>query len=112
MRDKRVYIAAPYSHPDPAQNVRNAVRAADEIIWRTDWLPFVPHLAHLWHLITPRTYEFWLRMNQDWLRACHALVRLGGASAGADADADCAVELGIPVFMSMDEFIAWTKEGA
>ena len=111
MRTKRVYIAAPYTHPDPVMNTREAVLAGEEILQRTmDWLPFIPHLFHLWHLISPHPYSFWMQMDADWMLACQALVRRGGPSEGADKDMMQAASLGIPVFLSMDEFIDWTKE--
>ena len=109
MRTKRVYIAAPYSQPDPAVNILAAIKAAEEVHLRTDWLPFVPHLFHLWHLIRPRPYAFWMGMDLDWMRTCHALVRLSGLSKGADKEMDCAVGLGIPVFLSIDEFVEWER---
>ena len=110
MRSKRVYVAAPYTYPDPAVNVGNACEAAEEIMSRTGWLPFVPHLFHLWHLIIPHPYEFWMNMDENWMQACHALVRLPGESEGADVDMSGAVDLGIPVLIGLEEFIEWAKE--
>lgn len=114
MGTKRVYIAAPYAGrgEEVAENIHLAVLVADELIYRTtNWTPFVPHLFHLWHLISPHPSAFWAGMDKDWLRACDALVRIGGESSGADIDMEDAISLGLPVFLSLGEFVEWTKEG-
>ncbi len=113
MRDKIVYLALPYGGKGEqvAVNVRLAIEAAEAVLRQTpDWLPFVPHLFHLWHLINPHPYHWWREMDRDWMRVCRALVRTGGPSEGANEDADDAIDLGIPVFLSVDEFLSWTKE--
>ena len=113
MRTKRVYIAAPYGGKgeNVALNVRFAISAAEEILLRTVvWRPYVPHLFHLWQLISPHPYDFWMQLDDDEMRACQALVRIGGRSDGADMDMQLAVDLGVPVFLNMNEFIKWAKE--
>lgn len=109
MRSKRVYIASPYTD-DPTANVGVALEAAEEILSRTSWLPFVPHLFHLWDLIIPHSYEFWMEIDRDWMQTCHALVRLEGKSEGADEDMHQAIDQAIPVIVGLDEFIRWAKE--
>ncbi len=79
-----VYISGPYSS-DPVDGVRNAVAAADEVL-KHGGLPFVPHLTHLWHLISPKPWEEWIAMDLLWVRQCHILVRLPGESKGADLE--------------------------
>lgn len=96
-RRPRVYIAGPYTQGDVAQNVRAAVMAADRIA-SLGGVPFCPHLTHLWHIISPHAYEFWLRQDLAWLAACDALVRLPGPSAGADGEVAAARWRGLPVF--------------
>jgi len=59
--------------------------------------PFVPHL---FDLVDPRDelgYERWMALDLDWLSRCDALVRLPGASPGADREVAAAGRLGIPV---------------
>lgn len=113
MRDKRVYIAAPYTKPDPAINTRNAIAAGERVLQETtDWLPFVPHLFHLWHLIHPHPYNFWMDMDHNWLKACHAIVMVGDMSEGVKEDLNKASDMALPVFLTLDEFIEWTKEEA
>ncbi len=100
---KRVYVAGPYTKGDVAVNVRDAVLAAD-FLFTLGCMPYVPHLSHFWHLVRPRPYEDWLRLDIEWLEVCDALVRLPGESSGADGEIKRAVQLGIPVFYSLGEF--------
>lgn len=103
---KRVYIAGPYTHPDPAINTRNAVLAAEEVV-SIGLLPFVPHLTHLWHLISPHDIEFWYEYDLKWLQVCQVLWRLPGESKGADAEAEYAIQLGIPIVHSLGQLQMW-----
>lgn len=48
-----VYIAGPYSHPDPVLNVREACLVADQIVTMGAAV-IVPHLSMLWHTISPQ----------------------------------------------------------
>jgi hypothetical protein len=102
----RVYIAGPYTAPDPAVNVRKAMEAAMQCI--DDGLaPFVPHLSHFLHMHAPRDYETWMTLDFAWLEACDAVWRLPGPSAGADREVTLAQTYGIPVFTSYAELDAW-----
>ncbi len=107
----RIYIAGPYTQGDVAVNVRNAVLAANEVL-DAGHTPFVPHLTHLWHLITPRPYEDWLCLDIKWLKICDVVIRLPGESAGADEEVAVAERLNIPVFGSVAEFLDFVKERA
>ena len=90
-------VAGPYTRGDVAVNVRNAILAADRLA-DMGFAPFVPHLTHFWHLVSPRDYEFWLRLDLQFLPHCDAVFRLPGESNGADKEVELAVKLGIPVF--------------
>lgn len=81
----KVYIAGPYTSGDVAVNVRRAIEAAT-VIAEAGHTPFVPHLSHFWHLVSPHSYEFWLEQDMAWLPVCEALVRLEGESNGADGE--------------------------
>lgn len=98
----RVYIAGPYSQGDVAINVRNAYLAANQLA-DLGFAPFVPHATHFWHMMFPREYEFWLDLDNQFLPFCEALLRLPGASSGADKEVDLARSLGIPVFSDIRE---------
>ena len=84
-----VYIAGPYAQPDQAANVRLAIQAA-EIVRDRGHLPYVPHLMHLWHLCSPHSDDYWLKMGLEWVRVCDVLYRIPGYSAGADAEEELA----------------------
>ena len=101
----RVYVAGPYTQGDVAVNVRNAILAGDELIG-AGHEPFLPHLSHFQHLLCPRHYETWMRLDLSWLATCAALVRLPGDSSGADREVAQAVRIGLPVFFSVQELLA------
>ena len=103
---KKVYIAGPYSKPDPCVNTRAAILAGERA-WAAGFVPFVPHLTHLWHTVSPRPYEDWLAYDLHWLRCCDAVWRLPGESGGADEEVAEAARLGIPVFLSFEALAAW-----
>lgn len=91
-----VYVAGPYSKPDPVLNAHTAIKAAEEIeLYGYD--VFIPHLSLLWHLVSPAPYERWCERDNAVLRRCDAVVRLSGHSPGADAECELARSLGIVV---------------
>lgn len=106
---ERVYIAGPMSGSGAiASNVRIAIQAADELM-QAGFFPFVPHLTHFWHMISPKEYEEWLELDFGWLAVCNAVLRLPGESPGADREVDRATDLGIPVFYSVAEVVGWHR---
>jgi hypothetical protein len=98
----RVYVAGPYRKPDPCVNTRAAVDAADYLLSLRGlpftFCPYVPHLTHLWHTMSPKPDRFWLDYDIVWLRHCDAVLRLPGESSGADAEIVVARNMSIPVF--------------
>jgi hypothetical protein len=94
---KYMYVAGPYSS-DPAQGIQDAVEIANGLWDEFGIIAYVPHLTHLWHLITPREYEFWISYGLEWVRKCDALFRIEGESPGADKEVALARELGKPIF--------------
>ena len=102
----KIYIAGPYSRPDPVVNVRAAIVVADELC-AAGFVPFVPHLSHLWHLIAPKEYQTWLAYDLHWLSVCDAVIRLPGESPGADRECESARILGLPVFGTVAEVVEW-----
>jgi len=110
MSQMRVYIAGPYTKGDVAQNVRRAVLAADRLA-QAGLVPYIPHLTHLWHLISPHPYEFWLEQTANWVQSCDILLRLPGESDGADQEVELAWKLGIPVYTNTDYLLKLSEEG-
>ncbi len=90
-----VYIAGPYTNPDPVENIHRAVVVADSIL-DVCW-PVVPHLTGTWHMISPKPYDFWLAIDLELMKRCDAVYRYPGASSGADAEVIAAVNAGLPV---------------
>lgn len=101
---KRVYVAGPYSTGDVAINVRRAYEAATRLA-DAGFAPFVPHHTHFWHLLFPRPYDEWLKLDRAFLICCDAVVRLPGESHGADAEVCEAETRGIPVFDNVDALL-------
>jgi hypothetical protein len=106
-----VYVAGPYTQPDPAVNTRTALRAGDRL-WDAGAVPIVPHLTHLWHLVEPQPYAHWLALGRELLTRCDALLRLPGASPGADEEVALAKALDIPVLDGMERAQTWLARRA
>jgi nucleoside 2-deoxyribosyltransferase len=99
---KYIYVAGPYTLPNPETNVKRAIELADQLL-NDGFIPFVPHLCHLWHEHSPKEYSVWTDFDIQWLYRCDALLRFDGISSGADTEVAEAKKLGIPVFYSLEE---------
>ena len=95
-RPPMIYVAGPYSVPDPVANTYRIVKIADELL-AAGFVPIVPHLSLAWHLISPKPYETWIAYDRQLLLRCDAVLRVPGQSTGATAEVEFAAELGIPV---------------
>jgi len=106
-----VYIAGPYTNPEPVENTRKAIDAW-KVLVDAGYLPFVPHLTLLVQLVYPHDPDFWYALDIDFLEHCDVLLRLPGESWGADREVEFCKERGIPVFEgSAEEFIVyWGRE--
>ena len=104
-----VYIAGPYSKPDPVENTHEAVRVATALLDDGRCAPVVPHTTLLWHLITPRPYDTWLALDLDVLARCDVLLRLPGESSGADGEVEFARAHGIPVAFDVAYLLDWVE---
>lgn len=113
----RVYVAGPYTAPDPEANVRAAIEAAHQLR-DAGAAPFVPHLCHFWHAQQPRGYEDWMAYDLAWLKTCHLLVRLPGDSPGADREVAWCHANGVRVCLGLTSglravanIIEWRRRG-
>jgi len=97
-----IYISAPFSKGDQFVNVRNACLAGDEIL-KLGHYPIVPHLTALWHAISPKTFEEWLKIDCVIIPRVDALLRLPGESVGADREVALAKSIGVHVYYSLQE---------
>ena len=91
-----VYLAGPYSHPDPLANTRRMTRVADALL-RLHVTPIIPHLTTVWHLIHPRPHQFWIEYDLQLLARTDVVLRIPGKSDGADVEIAQARQLKIPV---------------
>lgn len=104
-----VYLAAPYSCPDPASNTVRVLRVASDLYDSGLVVPLVPHLTLLWDAIDPRPVEHWYRYDLELLRRSDAILRLSGASYGADQEVAEAVAMGLPTFSSPEDLLHWAQ---
>lgn len=94
---KKIYVAGPYTKGDVALNVRSAMAAANEL-YDAGFCPFIPHLSHFQHMLFPRPYEHWIKIDLEWLSLMDALLRLPGESSGAESEVNHAKELHMSIF--------------
>ena len=106
---KKVYIASPYTLGDVAVNVKVQIDAVDELM-NLGFAPFAPLYSHFQHMVHPRPYQDWVKVDLEWVKVCDYLLRLPGESKGADGEVVLANELGIPVFYSIDELVNYEKD--
>ena len=99
---KKIYVAGPYTSPDPSENTNKALRIGDTLM-EMGYIPFIPHINHFWHMVTPRHYKSWLAYDIEWLKVCDALYRFPGKSSGSDKEEVIARKLNIPVFYDINE---------
>jgi hypothetical protein len=103
-----VYVAGPYTSPDPAENTSNAIWKANEI---QDTFPevlcLVPHLTHFWHFLSPKPWEHWIAYDLEVLSRCDALFRMEGESKGADIEEEFAISSDLVILKSIEEVRVW-----
>jgi len=97
-----IYVSSPYSLGDQIANVRFACEVGDNILAKGH-IPFIPHLSHLWHFVSPKSYDEWLRIDKAFIPRCDALLRVGGESKGADMEVEFAKDNHILVYYSLEE---------
>ena len=109
----KVYIAGPFSS-DPLGGTNNAIDAAERIA-AMGHIPYIPHLTHYWEARHHHEYQFWLDYDNVFLPMCDVLLRLPGASSGADKEMELAQEHGLLIIHDVAELPkAWADvtEGA
>lgn len=108
-----VYLAGPYTHPDPVLNTRRAIELGDLLCGAYACAVIIPHLSIVRHLVAPRPVEDWYRLDLDLIEHCDAVVRFPGESVGADRETDHATGLGLPVFRTdqgLAGFDVWRRQ--
>lgn len=102
-----VYIAGPYTNPDPVENVHRAIKAGMDLYRTGQCAVIIPHLSMTAQLVEPHDVDFWYEFDLTQLAHCDALFRLPGDSTGADNEVAFAIEQHIPVFALRSELYAW-----
>lgn len=92
-----VYIAGPYTNPDPVLNTHKAIWWGTRLADQGYCTPIIPHLTMLWHTVDPHPLEFWYAYDLEVMARCDIVFRIPGDSTGADAEVKEAKRLGIPV---------------
>lgn len=100
----KVYVSGPYTKGDPCENTHKAIMAGNALL-DAGLVPFVPHVSHFWHTVTPRPYNDWMKIDLAFLPACDLFLRLPGESSGADIEEAEARRLGIPVYYSICDLL-------
>jgi nucleoside 2-deoxyribosyltransferase len=105
MKKLHVYVASPYSNPDPIKieaNVHRSMLACEQLMV-AGFVPFLTLASHYYDVNHySHTWEEWMEFDIAWLSKCDALLRLEGASKGADREVDYAVKNNIPVFYTIE----------
>ncbi len=104
-----VYVAAPYTHPEPVENTHDAIWAAECLQATGLVTAVVPHLSMMWHLLFPHSSDYWYDYDLALLARCDALLRLPGMSVGADREVAFAAERHIPAFYEVEDLYRWAQ---
>lgn len=104
-----VYVAGPYTKPDPVENTHKILVAAGYMNRSGLVTCYVPHLSLFWHFVMPEPYQHWLDYDLAILARSDALLRVAGESSGADAEVKFAVDHGIPVFYTNEALMEWAR---
>lgn len=108
-----VYIAGPYTNPDPVLNTRSAIQIGMSIYETGLAAVEIPHVSLLTHMVEPRELDFWYQYDLDKLEHCHAVYRFAGVSSGADKEEEFAESLELPIFYEknseMADLLMWCR---
>lgn len=103
----RIYVAGPYSHPDPMVRERNthaAMRAGLGLL-QHGHAPFIPHLSHYFDVWAQQhgvvvPYETYMEWDAAYLSVCDGVLILGH-SPGVEQELLEAERLEIPAYSSL-----------
>jgi len=104
----RIYVAAPYSHPDPAVHQLRVERvlAVGLALLQHGHAPFLPHLFHYFDGWAQQQgvevpYETYLAWDRAYLAVCDEVLVLG-SSPGVEQEIAEAHRRGLPVYDALD----------
>ena len=100
-----IYIASPYTSYADKREAVNVQIDAFAILRDLGHEPIAPLLSHYVDQCHPARYERWLQWCLAMVGVCDVLLRLPGASVGADREVAEARRLGKPVLTSIDQIV-------
>lgn len=101
-----VYIASPYTAHADKQAAVDAQMDAFATLRDLGYEPIAPLLSHYIDQRHPASYERWLQWCLAMVAVSDVVLRLPGASNGADAEVAEAQRLGKPVVYGIDDLMA------
>ncbi len=100
-----IYLAGPYTKPDPVTNLRRMSEEWEKLT-KAGYVVFLPHLTMYLDVSYYHPTDFWYRYDMAILHRCDLLLRVPGESWGADREEWYAREHRIEVFRgTAEEFI-------
>ena len=107
----KVYLSGPISQGD--RNVNFFMAASMEaMLMRKGYAPLNPMrsmvMPHAWD--ADLTHDEWIAADLPWVECADAVLRLPGASKGADMECDHAELHGVPVFFNVETLHHWRKK--
>lgn len=111
-RRMRVYISGPISsggYDKLYGNLKNGITLWRELV-RLKFAPYCPHMNDLGYIVTePITWEEALEIDEEWVEASEVMLRMPGASRGADREEKYCIDHGIPIVYSVEELLEHRK---
>jgi len=114
-----VYITSPYTKGHPCINTRLQISVFNRLLDDGIVCPIIPLVSHFIHSVHPRPYQDWIQYDLDLLHGVDACIRLSAVvpelgyevsqSSGADGEVARCIELGKPVFYSIEECYEWCE---
>lgn len=99
----KVYIAGPYTFPNPEDNVKKHIEKFNELV-DLGYCPIAPVIhSHYANLKKSRHYDKWMELDKELLKLCNVLYRIPGDSPGAEQEISWATSLGIPIVFNNEE---------
>ena len=82
--------------------MHDVIKVADMVLERGH-IPFIPHLTHFWHFLSPKPWETWMEIDEVILLRCDSVLRLFGESVGADREVELALKNSIRVYYNLHD---------
>jgi len=107
------YIAGPFTATDDTKvelNIRAAEDAARRVISSTELVAcLVPHSIGRYFKQGPGSPDFWYRATMEMCERCDCILMVPGweQSSGSVRERARMVELGRPVFTSVEDLVRW-----